>query len=144
MLTQQERSFIDAHPVARLATADATGAPHAVPICFVVLDDTLYLTIDEKPKQDARRLKRLRNIAENNQGAVIVDRYDDDWSRLGWVMLRGSAEIIETGSEQAAAQAALKARYPQYRTMELGGLPVVAVRIARVARWGCLTPADPA
>ena len=144
MLTEQERRFIDAHSVARLATADATAAPHVVPICFVVLGDTLYLTIDEKPKQDARRLKRLRNIAENNQVAVIVDRYDDDWSRLGWVMLRGSAEIIETGAEQAAAQAALKARYPQYRAMELGGLPVIAVRIARVAHWGCLTPADPA
>ena len=144
MLTKLERSFIDAHPVARLATADARGMPHAVPICFVVLDNTLYLTIDEKPKQDARRLKRLRNIAENNQVAVIVDRYDDDWSRLGWVMLRGAAEIIETGAEHAAAQAALKARYPQYRAMELGGLPVVAVRIARVARWGCLAPPDPA
>ena len=139
MLTEQERSFIDAHPVARLATADAAAAPHVVPICFVVLGDTLYLTIDEKPKQDARRLKRLRNIAENDQVAVIVDRYDDDWSRLGWVMLRGSAEIIETGAEHAAAQAALKARYPQYRAMELGGLPVIAVRIARVAHWGCLT-----
>ncbi len=96
MLTDLERSFVEAHPVARLATADAEGVPHVVPICFVVLEDTLYLSIDEKPKQDARRLKRLRNIAANNQVAVVVDHYDDDWSQLGWVMLRGPAEIIET------------------------------------------------
>lgn len=139
MLTDLERSFVEAHPVARLATADAEGAPHVVPICFVVLEDTLYLTIDEKPKQDARRLKRLRNIAANNKVAVVVDHYDDDWSQLGWVMLRGAAEIIEAGAEHAAAQSALKARYSQYRAMHLAGLPVVAVRIARVARWGCLT-----
>lgn len=139
-LTGEERAFIEAHPVARLATADAQGVPHVVPICFVVPDDTLYLTIDQKPKQDARRLKRLRNIAENNQVAVIIDRYDDaDWSRLGWVMLRGPAEIIEHGAEHAAAQSALKARYPQYRDMALAGLPVIAVRVARVAQWGDLS-----
>ena len=139
MLTDLDRSFIDAHQVARLATADAKGVPHVVPICFVVLGNTLYLTIDEKPKQDVRRLKRLRNIAENDQVAVIVDRYDDDWSQLGWVMLRGPAEIVETGPDHAAAQAALKTRYPQYRAMQLAGLPVIAIRIARVTRWGCLT-----
>ena len=139
MLKDLDRSFIDGHPVARLATADAQGVPHVVPICFVVLGNTLYLTIDKKPKQEIRRLKRLRNIAENDQVAVIIDRYDDDWSQLGWVMLRGPAEIIETGADHAAAQAALKNRYPQYRAMVLDGLPVIAVRIARVTRWGCLT-----
>jgi len=139
MLTDLDRNFIDAHRVARLATADAHGVPHVVPICFVVLGNTLYLTIDEKPKQDVRRLKRLRNIAENDQVAVIIDRYDDDWSQLGWVMLRGPAEIVETGPDHAAAQAALTTRYPQYRAMQLVGLPVIAITIARVARWGCLT-----
>ena len=138
-LTDQERAFIEARPVARLATADTQGVPHVVPICFVVPDDTLYLTIDQKPKQDARRLKRLRNIAENSQAAVIIDRYDDDWSRLGWVMLRGPAEIIDSGAEHTAAQSALKARYPQYCDMALAGLPVIAIRIARVAQWGDLS-----
>lgn len=137
-LTVQDRSFIAGQPVARLATADAQGAPHVVPICFVVLGDTLYLTIDHKPKQDPRRLKRLRNIAENDEVAVVVDHYEDDWSRLAWVLLRGRAEILESGAEHGAAQAALAARYPQYRDMALDGLPVIAVRIARVARWGAL------
>ena len=138
MLTDEERAFIDRFPVARLATADAKGGPHVVPICFVVIDDTLYLTIDGKPKGDPRRLKRLRNITENNQVAVIVDRYDDDWTQLGWIMLRGLAEIIECGAEHAKAQTALEGRYPQYRDMQLTDLPVIALRIERVVRWGNL------
>jgi PPOX class probable F420-dependent enzyme len=141
MLTDEERAFVDRFPVARLATADAQGVPHVVPICFVVIDDALYLTIDGKPKGDPRRLKRLRNIAENNHVAVIVDRYDDDWTQLGWVMLRGLAELIESGAEHALAQTALRGRYPQYRDMSLDGLPVVALRIERVARWGNLDDA---
>lgn len=139
MLTDQDRRFLEEHRVARLATADAEGAPHVLPICFVVLGDSLYFTIDEKPKRDARRLKRLRNIAENSKVAVVVDRYDDDWSRLAWLMLRGEAEIIEGGDEHARAQAALVARYPQYRHMQLVDLPVVAVCITRVSRWGNLS-----
>jgi PPOX class probable F420-dependent enzyme len=138
MLTDQDRRFLDEQPVARLATADASGAPHVLPICFVVLGDTLYLTIDEKPKRDPRRLKRLRNIAENSKVAVVVDRYDDDWSRLAWVMLRGDAEILDGGAEHARAQAALVARYPQYQRMNLAELPVIAMRIARATRWGNL------
>ncbi len=135
-LPDLERAFVETHPVARLATADAEGIPHAMPICFAILDNTLYVTIDLKPKHDARRLKRLRNIAENKHVAVIVDRYDDDWSRLGWVLLRGAAEILQGGDEHAAAQAALKARYTQYRDMDLANMPVIAVRIQRVTSWG--------
>jgi PPOX class probable F420-dependent enzyme len=139
MLTPEDRAFIDAHRVARLATADAGGAPHIVPICFVVDAESLYLTIDKKPKSgDPLKLKRLRNITDNPQACVIIDRYDDDWSSLGWVMLQGRAEIISGGDEHAAAQAGLKARYSQYRDMTLTELPVIAVRIQRVVRWGNL------
>ncbi len=139
-LTADDRAFIEAQPVGRLATADAAGRPHAIPICFVVIGDTLYFAIDEKPKREGGRpLKRLRNIIENPEVAVIVDHYEDDWSRLGWVMVRGPAEIIEGGEAYAAAHAALRARYPQYRAMNLERLPVVAIRIERVARWGNLS-----
>lgn len=141
MLTKRDLIFIDSQPVARLATADGQGAPHVVPVCFAVIGESLYVTIDGKPKQgDPRRLKRLDNIAQNPQVAVIVDRYDADWSHLGWVMLRGRAEIIESGDEHGEAQAALKLRYPQYHTMSLHGLPVIALRIERVTRWGDLGP----
>lgn len=140
MLTETEKAFIDAQPVARLATVDGTGAPHAVPICFVRIADTVYFTIDAKPKRDTSRpLKRLRNIADNPQVAVIVDHYESDWSRLGWVMLRGRAEVIEAGPEHDRAQAALIERYPQYRDMPIASLPVVAIRIEAATSWGHLT-----
>lgn len=141
--TDEDRAFAVSRPVARLATADCEAAPHVLPICFFICGDTLYFTADEKPKAvAARRLKRLRNIAENPQAAVIIDRYAEDWSQLGWVMLRGAAEIIDDGAEYDAAQAGLIARYPQYEAMQLSGLPVVALRIQRVSRWGNLRP-DP-
>lgn len=139
VLSEEDLGFIESQPVARLATADAAGVPHAVPICFVVLGNSLYFTIDEKPKRVASRpLKRMRNLAENPHAAVVIDRYDADWSRLGWVLVRGAAEVVESGAEHIAAQEALRARYPQYRAMTLEKLPVVAIRIARVARWGNL------
>lgn len=134
-------AFLRTQRTATLATADSSGAPHALPVCFLAEEDTVYIAIDEKPKSgDPRQLKRLRNIAANPQVALVADRYDDaDWSRLGWVMVRGRAEILEGGSEYADAQARLKARYPQYRTMSLDGLPVIAIRIERVSHWGDLT-----
>jgi len=70
---------------------------------------------------------------------AIADRYDEDWTRLGWVMLRGSADILNEGAEHDRAQALLRARYAQYRTMNLAGLPVIALRLARIASWGDLS-----
>ncbi len=139
MLTEAQRRFLGAQRVARFASADAAGAPHVLPVCYAVLGDSAYFSIDEKPKRvAASRLKRLRNIAENPQAALVVDRYDEDWSRLGWVMLRGRAEVLTAGEEHAAAQAALRERYPQYRAMRLDALPVVAIRIRRASAWGNL------
>jgi hypothetical protein len=69
---------------------------------------------------------------------VTVDRWDEDWTRLAWVMLRGRAEILAAGAEHDAAQAGLRQRYPQYRSMDLMPLPVIALRIARVLSWGAL------
>ena len=136
MLTERQRDFLDRGRVGHLATADAGGAPHVIPVCYAVAENTLYITIDEKPKRQDRPLKRLRNILENPQTAFVVDRWDEDWTRLGWVMLRGRAEILYAGTEHDQAQALLIARYPQYRAMQLGGLPVIAVRISRGTAWG--------
>jgi PPOX class probable F420-dependent enzyme len=143
-LSAAQRGFVEAQRVGRLATADAAGAPHVVPVCFAVLGDTLYVTIDAKPKRIAGgSLKRLRNIAANPSIAFVADRYDEDWSRLGWVMLRGRAEILDAGEEHDRAQAALRARYPQYRAMDLDALPVIALRIVRVTSWGDLSAESP-
>ena len=139
MLTERQRRFLEASRVGHLATADAKGAPHLIPVCFAADDKTLYITVDEKPKRQDIPLKRVRNILDNPQAAFVVDRYDEDWSRLGWVMLRGRAEILHDGSEHDRAQALLRERYPQYRAMNLAGLPVIALRIARATGWGDLS-----
>lgn len=141
MLSTPQRDFLAGSRVGHLATADARGAPHVLPVCFVVAADILYITIDQKPKGDPRRLKRLRNLADNPAAAFVVDHYDEDWARLGWVMLRGRAEILDAGPEHDRAQVLLRDRYPQYRGMALAELPVIAVRIERVASWGDLDSA---
>lgn len=141
MLNAAQRAFLDAQQIATLATADASGAPHALPVCFLADECTVYIAIDQKPKTVAARdLKRLRNIEANPQVALVADHYDNaNWSRLGWVMVRGRAVILEDGTEHANAQARLKARYPQYMDMTLEGLPVIAIRIERVTNWGDLS-----
>jgi PPOX class probable F420-dependent enzyme len=139
MLNARERQFLNARRIGHLATADSAGIPHVMPVCFAISDETLYIAIDEKPKRDlGLPLKRLRNIAENASVAIVVDRYDEDWSRLGWVMMRGRAEILTGGLEHDSAQALLRSRYPQYKAMQIAHLPVIAVRVERTTSWGNL------
>ena len=139
MLSDVQRRFLDKGRVGHLATADRGGAPHVIPVCYAVAEDTLYVTSDEEPKRRDVPLKRVRNILGNPQAAFVVDHYDEDWRRLGWIMLRGPAEILASGPEHDRAQELLRARYPQYRAMNLADLPVIAMRIARVTGWGNLS-----
>jgi PPOX class probable F420-dependent enzyme len=138
MISERQQRFLDHRRVGYLATADAGGAPHVIPVCYAIERETLYITIDEKPKRRDRPLKRMRNLIENPQTAFVADRWDEDWSRLGWVMLRGRADILDAGPEHDHAQELLRERYPQYRAMALHGLPVIALRIARATDWGTL------
>ena len=138
VLSESALAFCERSRVARLATADAKGVPHLVPVCYAIIEDSLYITIDEKPKRTDIILKRVRNIMENPEIAVTVDRWDEDWSRLAWVMLRGRAEILADGDEHDRAQSRLRARYAQYLKMDIAPLPVIALRIARATSWGNL------
>lgn len=137
--------FLEAGRVGHLATADGAGAPHVVPVCYAATPTRVYIPVDEKPKRgDPVRLKRLRNIRANPSTAFVVDRYDDrDWTRLGWVMIRGTAQVIHPGAEHAAAIARLRDRYEQYRNMALDDLPVISIHVDRVAEWGRIGPAPP-
>ena len=142
MLTNQTRGFLDNRRVARFATADLGGQPHVVPICYAVSNDTAYFTIDEKPKRSTGKpLKRISNLQQNPHVALVVDRYDEDWTQLGWVMVQGKAALLEGGKEHTKAQRLLKARYPQLEGMQIGDLPVIAIRIKRVVSWGKLDTA---
>src|SRR5262245_39539433 len=138
MLSDVERRFLAHQRIAHLATADQRALPHVVPVCFAISEHALYVTIDEKPKRGpVTALKRLRNIAENPAVAVLVDRYEEDWARLGWVMLRGHAEVLTEGIEHDDAQALLRSRYSQLRTMRISQHPVIAVRIKQIGRASC-------
>ncbi|HEX5453164.1 MAG TPA: TIGR03668 family PPOX class F420-dependent oxidoreductase [Stellaceae bacterium] len=137
----RRRRFLETGRVGHLATADRNGVPHLVPVCYAVEGASLYITIDEKPKRHDISPKRVRNILENPNATFLADRWDEDWTRLAWVMLRGRAEILASGPEHDRAQDLLRARYPQYRAMDLALLPVIALRIARATHWGDLREA---
>ena len=116
-------------PVARLATVDPQGRPHVVPICFVIEGETLYTAVDQKPKR-TRRLRRLRNVEANPRVEVLIDHYEDDWSKLWWVRLRGTARIVD----DRRALELLAAKYPQYAADPPAG-PVLVVVIEERIEW---------
>jgi len=138
VLSAPARTFLARHRIGHLATADAAGAPHVIPFCFALVDDTLYFVVDGKPKRKkGLAIKRMRNIAENPAVAVVVDDYDDDWNRLAYLLLRGRAAIVNDEAVRNRALAALREKYPQYRTMVLDGPdhPVVAITTECVHFW---------
>jgi PPOX class probable F420-dependent enzyme len=116
--------------VGRLATIDERGRPHLVPFCFALEGDVLYSAVDEKPKR-TQRVKRLENIRLHPEVAVLVDHYEGDWSRLWWVRLRGTAQLIEDGLERERALALLAEKYAQYRSEPPRG----AVIVVSVEEW---------
>lgn len=134
MLTEQ---FPEQQRIARLATVDSQGRPHIVPIVFVYANDVLYTPIDLKPKAATpERLQRVRNIRSHPDVQVLIDHYDEDWQRLGFVQLRGSAEIIQSGPEYRRAIQLLEAKYQQYEELPLEGRPVIKVSVERTVTWG--------
>ena len=121
--------------VARLATANRTGQPLVVPVCFALVDDTIYSAVDLKPKR-TRELRRVRNVRENPNVSIVVDEYDEDWTKLRWVMVEGTARVAD-GAERARALGALVAKYPQYAAMELATTAgdVLAMTPVRLVAW---------
>lgn len=138
-MSPEIRKFLEQARVGHLATVDGQGRPSVVPICFVVHKNQVFSVLDEKPKRaDVRRLKRVRNLAENAYAAVVVDRWDEDWRWLAWVQMRGKARTEEPGDVQRLAVSLLRAKYPQYRTMNLEDRPVIVVDVEIVRTWGNL------
>lgn len=150
-LSGSERAFIEAQRRGVLATMGADGRPRLVPICFVLGEGEdalgrtlLYSPLDEKPKRSAnpKDLQRVRDLLVLPAATVLVDRWDEDWTRLGWVRCYGVGELIEPEprevEEHKAAIAALRAKYPQYESQSLAGRPMIRIRIDRVVSWGNL------
>lgn len=152
MLTSAERMFVGATRRAVLGTVRPGGLARLVPICFVLGDEpdedgraVLYSPLDEKPKSqaDPHRLARVADIQANASVEVLIDRWSEDWSALGWIRLTGSAAMLEpdleTLDEHRAAVDALRKKYPQYAHQHLETRPIIRIAIARVARWGNLS-----
>ena len=136
-LTDDERAFAERHRVAHLATTDATGAPHVIPICYALVDHRFYFVVDEKPKRTRTGLKRLRNMAVNPQVALVIDDYDDDWTRLAYLLVHGHAAAVDDPGEFTAVLAILRQRYVQYRsmTLEFGFHPMVRITVTGTHSW---------
>lgn len=121
--------------MARLATIEESGAPHLVPFVFA-LDpegDTIYSEVDEKPKR-TKRLKRLANIRANPRVAVLVDHYEEDWTQVWWVMMRGVGRVLEDGPERERGLRLLAEKYEQYRTATDAG-DVIAIDVEVWRGW---------
>jgi PPOX class probable F420-dependent enzyme len=129
--------------VGRLATADAAGQPLVVPVCYAFDGVRCYSAIDAKPKR-TRELRRLKNITANPHVSLVVDVWDEDWSKLCWVIVEGRAEVLTGGDEFARAIALLREKYPQYRAMNLDGADgaVVAITPMRLLSWRGSSSAD--
>ena len=140
VLSPEETAFLVRRRVARLATADGGGKPHAIPVCFAFDGRLIHIALDEKPKDvPVTRLKRIRNITENPNVALITDRYSEDWDLLAFVMVRGRAGLVEPGTEEhAAAVRLLRGKYHQYEEMAIEENPVISISPERVASWGAL------
>ena len=138
-LTKQDLAFIRSARVAHLATAGANGQPHVIPICFVFDGANFYSPIDEKPKRvTARKLKRLRNIRENPRVALVIDRYDENWAKLAYILIIGRARVLTSGSNHRKAVNLLRRKYLQYQTMRIDRLPMILIRPTRTTSWGAI------
>ena len=119
--------------VARLATMDPDGRPHLVPIVFALDRDTLYSAVDRKPKRSTR-LRRIENARARPDVTILVDHYDEDWSRLWWIRLRGHARVLDEGEERERALRLLAEKYAQYLGEPPNG-PVLAVDVTEIRAW---------
>ena len=128
--------FIASARVGRLATADGSGQPLVVPICYAWDGEALVSAIDAKPKR-AGEHAGVRNIREISKVSVVIDHYEEDWRRLRWVIIQGMAEILTAGRDFARAVDLLVAKYPQYVGMGLSrdaGM-MIKVRPGKVLQW---------
>jgi PPOX class probable F420-dependent enzyme len=138
LISDQALAKAKAARVARLATLDASREPHMVPICFTYDGSFFYTAIDRKPKRVApTRLARLKNISIAPQVALLIDEYDEDWTRLWYVLVRGEAKLVSAAAERKRALAQLRAKYPQYRAGMLpDDAPIVRITPQRITSWG--------
>ncbi len=141
-LSQDHAQWLAAAPTAHLATADASGAPHVIPVCYAFDGQALFSVLDQKPKRaQVTRLRRVKNIQENPRVSLVVDHYEEDWSRLGYILVMGTTELLFDGTEHDEAVKLLREKYSQYRSMGLDANPVIKITPHRFVCWGAVPTA---
>jgi len=139
LIPEEVRGKLESARVARLATVDPNGAPHLIPVCFVFDGSVFYTGVDRKPKRAGHQLARLTNIETTPKVALLVDEYCDDWERLWYVLVRGTAARVTSDAEHQRAVVRLKTKYPQYAAGMLDeGAPILRITPQRITSWGKL------
>lgn len=137
MLSEEEAAFVRGQRVGVLATVSAGGSVHAIPVCFIYEEGRFFTPIDEKPKRSLN-LRRLRNIRQNPNVAMLFHRYSDNWKDLAYLLVQGTAAVLESGNEHQEAIVRLREKYPQYRDMKLEERAVIKIVAEKVAAWGSM------
>ena len=136
-LSIHQAQILSSARVGHLATADAEGTPHVIPVCFATDGRVIYSVLDQKPKRASlTRLRRIKNILANPQATLVVDHYEEDWSRLWYLLVMGRAELLLEGEEHTAAVGILRGKYQQYQAMDIDRNPVIKITPSRVVSWG--------
>lgn len=136
-LSSRQARLLETAGVGHLATAGAEGAPHVIPVCFTTDGRCIYSVLDQKPKRaPLTRLRRIRNIQANPQVALLIDHYEEDWTRLWYLLVSGTAELLVEGDERVQAIGMLRDKYQQYRVMDIDPNPVIKITPTRVVSWG--------
>jgi PPOX class probable F420-dependent enzyme len=145
-LSDRQRRFVRRARVARLTTVTEDGAPHAVPVCYALVDGAIVSALDEKPQSvDATELRRVRNVKADPRVTLLVDHYAEDWDELGWVQVRGRADLLRPDDDaHASAVRALREKYDQYADQAIAERPAIRVVPEAVVSWGDLTPRESA
>ena len=139
LFSPEQKRFFQNRRVAHLATVSPAGHPYIIPVCFAFDGQHIFSVIDEKPKSvEAQRLRRVRNILLNPKVSLVADHYSDDWSKLGYVLVFGRAQVVEGGPVAHEAMLLLREKYLQYRHMALEDRPLLVITPERVTSWGRL------
>ncbi|MDZ4717922.1 MAG: TIGR03668 family PPOX class F420-dependent oxidoreductase [Roseiflexaceae bacterium] len=135
-LSDWELALIETQRVAHLATIGEDNQPSVLPVVYAFDGERFLIPLDRKPKRvDVRQLRRVRDIAANPQVALVIDKYDEDWSQLAWLQIRGMAVLLESGATYEQALPLLENRYPQYLAMPLVDRPLIAITPIEIRNW---------
>jgi PPOX class probable F420-dependent enzyme len=115
-LPERIRSVLSSARRGVMTTIEIDGSSHSVPVVFASVGDEIVSPIDHKPKT-GRTLERVKNLRRDGRVTLLIDLWDEDWTKLLWLMIRGRADIDE--SPPTDLMRAINRRYQQYAPDEV-------------------------